>query len=108
MSLSISKRDLHNYVNLKIKRMSHHYHVFAIITLLFEELIKDMIAGKTIKIANFGTICLKQMSDRHYMDVVYKQKMKAKGKKIIRIVLTKPVRRVLCAALDLDSFAPKI
>jgi nucleoid DNA-binding protein len=103
MSLSISKRDLWHYVNRKIKRLIHHYHVFSIISLLFEEMIKDLQAGKDIKIANFGTLMLKDTPPRKYHDVRLRRVMESPGYKVMRLFLAKPIRKKLCDSLDLDS-----
>ena len=103
MTLSISKRDLWRYVNRKIKRLVHHYHVFAVITLLFEEMVKDLLAGKEIKVANFGTLVLKDMPARRYHDVRFHKVMEAEGHRVIRLFLAKPIRKKLCNSLDLDN-----
>jgi nucleoid DNA-binding protein len=103
MSISISKRDLWHYVNRKIKRLIHHYHVFSVITILFEEMIKDLQAGKEIKIANLGTLVLKDMPPRKYHDVRFRRVMESSGNRVMRLFLAKPVRKKLCESLDLDN-----
>lgn len=102
MSLSISKRDLWHYVNRKIKRLIHHYHVFSVISILFEEMVNDLRAGKEIKIANLGTLVLKNTPPRRYHDVRYHKMMESPGHRIMRFFLAKPIRKKLCNSLDLD------
>jgi hypothetical protein len=46
--LSISKRNLWHYVNVKIKRIIHHYHVLSVISILFDEMCSDLIKGINI------------------------------------------------------------
>lgn len=101
--ISVSKRDLWHYVNRKIKRLIHHYHVFAVISILFEEMARDMVAGKEIKIANFGTLVLKNMPPRKYHDVRLHQMMQSPGHRAMRLFLAKPIRKKLIEALDLDN-----
>jgi nucleoid DNA-binding protein len=101
--LNISKRDLWHYVNRKIKRLIHHYHVFSVISILFEEMLKDLRDGKEIKITNLGTIILKDTPPRRYHDVRFQQMMESPGYRIMRIFLAKPIRKKLVASLDLDS-----
>lgn len=101
--VSISKRNLWHYVNRKIKRLIHHYHVFSVISILFEEMIKDLKNGKEIKIVNLGTLMLKDMPPRKYHDVRYHRVMESPGHRIMRMFLAKQIRKKLCDSLDLDK-----
>lgn len=101
--ISISKRDLWHYVNRKIKRLIHRYHVFSVISILFEEMMRDLRAGKEIKIANLGTFVLKEMPPRKYHDVRFQKVMESPGHRILRLFLAKPIRKKLCDSLDLDN-----
>lgn len=103
MSLSISKRDLWHYVNRKIKRLIHHYHVFSVISILFDEMIKDLKNGKEIKIANLGTIVLKDTPPRKYHDVRFHRIMESPGHRVMRLFLAKTIRKKLVESLDLDK-----
>ena len=101
MAVSISKRDLWLYVNRKIKRLIHHYHVFSVISILFEEMIRDLKDGKEIKITNFGTLVLKDTPPRKYHDVRFRKMMESPGHRVMRLFLAKTIRKKLC-----DSLAP--
>src|SRR5579864_5560825 len=101
MNVSISKRNLWHYVNRKIKRLIHHYHVFGVISILFEEMIKDLKSGKEIKIVNLGTLMLKDMPPRKYHDVRFHRMMESPGHRIMRLFLAKQIRKKLCDSLDL-------
>jgi nucleoid DNA-binding protein len=100
---SISKRSLWRYVNRKIRRAVHYYHVLSIISILFDEMIKDLRQGKDIKIHNLGTLQLKQMKPRQYFDVRYRKMMSADGNKVLRMTLTPRLRKKLIQHLDLDK-----
>lgn len=103
MNISVSKRNLWQYVNLKINRMIHHYHVFSVITILFEEMLKDLKDGKQIKIMNFGILSLKNMKPRRYHDVVQRQVKESRGSRIMRFTLAPALRKKLCENLNLDK-----
>lgn len=103
MALSISKRDLWHYVNRKIKRLIHHYHVFSVISILFEEMIRDLKDGKEIKITNLGTLVLKDTPPRKYHDVRFRRMMESPGHRVMRLFLAKTIRKKLCDSLDLDK-----
>ena len=102
-TISISKRDLWHYVNRKLKRLIHHYHVFSVISFLFEEMVKDLRAGKEIKITNLGTFVLKDMPPRKYHDVRLHKMMQSPGHRVLRLFLARPIRKKLCDSLDLDN-----
>lgn len=103
IDLSINKRFLWRYVNRKIKRIIHHYHVFSVLSILFDEMIADLLRGKKIKIFNFGTLTLKQLKPRGYFDVRFQRVMRSKGYKILRFTLAPAFRKKLVDHLDLDK-----
>lgn len=98
--VSFSKRMLWRYVNIKINRIIHHYHVFSVITILFEEMLSELKQGKEIKIFNFGTLKLKDTKPRKYHDVRLHQVMLSTGHRILKFTLASPIRKRLCFYLD--------
>lgn len=102
-SASVSKRDLWKYVNGKLQRTVHYYHVFAIISILFEEIVKDLKQGKDIKIAHLGTISLQSTKPRWYHNVRLRQKILSPGYRIMRFTLTPVLHKKLIKLLDLDK-----
>ena len=103
---NIEKKQLWRHVNIKIKRSINHYHVLAVLSILFEELIKDLEAGKQIEIINLGTFGLKQSGDRNHVNIWTKEVMRSKGRKVLKFVLPKKLRQTLCDYLDLDKLHP--
>jgi nucleoid DNA-binding protein len=103
MNANISKRDLWRYINRKIKRVIHHYHVFSIISILFEEMVKDLQDGKEIKIVNLGTFILKDMPPRKYHHVIFRKIMESPGHRVMRLFLSPKINKKLCSSLDLDD-----
>lgn len=99
---SVTKRALWRYVNKKIRRSVHHFHVFSVISILFEEILKDLVAGKTIKITNFGTLMLKNLSPRSYYDIHDKVMKVSEPHRIMRFVLASKLRNKICKHLDID------
>ena len=102
-NVSISKRSLWRYINRKIRRVIHHYHVFGVITILFDEILKDLKSGKEIKIFNFGTLVLKKTKPRRHYDLIHKQVVLSKSYKILRFSLAPQIRKKICDNLDLDK-----
>jgi nucleoid DNA-binding protein len=103
LQLNVDKRTLWQYVNRKFKGIIHHYHVLAVITILFEEMISDLKQGKQIDIFNLGTLSLKQMKPRQYHDVRHRRMMHAQGRRVLRFSLSSKIRKKLCDNLDIDK-----
>jgi len=101
--VSIDKRVLWHYVNLKIRRVIHHYHVLSVITILFEEMLVDLKAGKPIEIFNFGILSLKKMKPRRYHNVSSRQFVHTDGHYVLRFSLASKIRKKLCQHLDIDK-----
>lgn len=100
---SISKKSLWKYVNKKIKKTIHYYHVFSIISILFEEIIKDLREEKELKVFNFGTLILQKTKPKKYHDVRYQKVMQAPAHKLMKFSLAKKIRNKLCNYLDIDT-----
>lgn len=100
---SISKRSLWRYVNRKINRAIHHYHVFGVMTILFEEIVKDLKQGKEIDIFNLGVLSLHQTKPRKYYDFRYQKVMQSKGRRILKFKLSSSVNKKLRKLLDIEK-----
>lgn len=100
---SINKRIIWRYVNKKINGIIHSYHVFSIISILFDEIIKDLKAGKEIKIFNFGLLSTKSTKPRMYHNVSSRTFMQSPGYKIIRFSLAPQIRKKICQHIDIDK-----
>lgn len=100
MSNSINKRDFWRFVNRKLNRRFNHSHVFSVISILFEEMIKDLKEEKPIKIFNFGVLSLKKTKPRRYFDVNHQKVMLSKGHRILRFTLSPIIKKKLCKQLD--------
>ena len=99
---NVTKRIFWRYVNVKIKRIIHHYHVFAVISILFEEMLKDLKEGKEIKIFNLGSLWLKDTEPRLYHDVNKRQVVLSEKRRILKFRLARKLKKRLTASLDID------
>jgi|SRR6185436_11548354 len=101
---SITKRILWRYVNKKINRTIHHYHVFSVITILFDEILNDLKLGKELKIFNFGRLVIKELPSRKYYNIHDKTIRISNSHKILRFILSSKLRKELKKQLDVDLF----
>lgn len=100
---SINKKELWKYINQKIKRVIRNYHVYGVISILFDEMIKDFKNGKPINIFNFGTISLRQNKPRKYFDVRHQKIMLSGENKILIFNLAPALRKKICNEIDIDK-----
>lgn len=102
MNSSITKRILWRYVNNKMDHLIHHYHIFSILSILFDEILKDLKAGKSLTIINFGTLRLDNLSPRRYYDVREQMMKTSQSHKILKFTLSKPFRKMLLQHLNVQ------
>lgn len=100
---SISKRILWRFVNQKIRRLVNSAHVFSVMTILFEEILKDLKRGKEIRLFNFGKLSLNPTKPRKYFDVRYQKVMQSKGHRILRFILAPALNKKLRQHLNIDK-----
>lgn len=101
--INFSKRDLWRYVNKFTKRIVHHYHVLAVISILFEEIVKQIKLGKPITIVNFGVLSLKETKPRKHYNVTTRSTTFSPAHKILHFVLDKKIKKLLIQHLDLNK-----
>jgi nucleoid DNA-binding protein len=100
---TISKRKLWRYVNIKINRAIHHYHVFSVITILFDEILKDLMDDKKINIHNFGTLYFAKTKRRQYFNVILRKFMMCEPHRILRFKLDWKVRKKMTSLIDVEK-----
>ena len=100
---SISKLNFWRYVNKKIRRSINHYHIYSVITILFEEMFIDLKQGKEIDIFNLGTLILATTKPRKYYDIKMRKVMQSSGHRILRFILAPPLSKKLKQMLDIDK-----
>ena len=103
MTSNIDKKYLSEYVSRNINYMIHARHVRSIINILFEEMQKDLISGKKIRIFNFGTLILKEMRPRYHHNLKLKKFVWSSGLKNLKMYVSKQIRKKLCECLEIDT-----
>ena len=103
MNRSISKRKLWHYVNLMIHRTIHHYHVFSVISILFDEILIELKNKGQLKINNLGILTLKKMKPRSYFNIIEQKVMRAEGNRILRFTLAPLIRKKIVSHLDISG-----
>ncbi len=100
---NFSKRSFWRFINKKMNRLIHHYHIFSVISILFDEMVKDLKKGKEIKIFNFGVLKLMNTKPRKYHDFRFQKVMQSDGHKIMKFTLNNKIKKKICSHLDIEK-----
>jgi nucleoid DNA-binding protein len=95
MQKRISKYNFLKYVSKKSGYTIHKLHIFAIINILIDEMIKELKTGKPIKIEGFGTFHLNSLKPKKIRSVYSKKIKFAQKTKSLRFKLTKDLSKYL-------------
>ena len=79
-------------------------HILSVFTILLEEIIMDLDAGKEIVVGGFGHFWLHQVADRAH--VFRGERLISAGKRALRFSLDKKYRNYLVDNLDLEKTYP--
>ena len=90
----------------RIDRIVNYKHVNSIIEILFEEMLKDLIAGKKIQILNFGTFDTNLIKPHRYYNFYFREMRLAASYRKIKLTLTHKLQKKLCRLWDLDNPPP--
>ena len=94
MSVRVNKKQLWRLISQKNNNQIHSSHTFTVLNLLLEELMEDLISGKTVSIGNFGKIFIKTYKSRIHNNIVKGYKTKSKGKKALKLVINKKILKL--------------
>ncbi len=98
--LLINKKKLWRLVNISLNRTIEAPHVFAVINILFEELLKDFKEGKELKIHNFGTLKLTLNEVQRSFNVVKQTVTYGKPSKMFKFKMGKHIKNKIVEQLD--------
>ena len=100
---NINKRQFCNIVANKIGPTINKAHIISVVSILFEEIFKDLAAGLKFKIGNFGTFFLKKMKPRKFFNVTEMKVTESIGNKIFKFKFSKKNRRKILDAIDVEK-----
>jgi nucleoid DNA-binding protein len=96
----IHKRNFWMFLCKELGSVINRLHVYAVISILCEEMAKDLSSGKEIEIANFGTFSLKRTTPQRYMNVVSKEIEISKGRNKLELTLTRKLNKYISNHID--------
>ena len=90
-----NKTTLWKFVSKQINHKIHRLHVMSVVSILLEELIRELKLGNKINIGNFGTFELRELRPKKVRNIATKQ-IKFVGKtKALRLKLSKKLLKYL-------------
>lgn len=99
----VNRKKLWVYINQKINRVVHHYQVFSVMSLLFEEMVSDLKSGKEIKVKNFGKFYFKKNKPVVVPIFGSKEKTLVPGSFRIKFKMDSKLRKILSSYLNFDK-----
>jgi nucleoid DNA-binding protein len=101
---TIIKRVLHEHVHLRLRGFFHRFQVLDVLTILLEEMIRDLKEGKEIKIHNLGTLQLVKTKPRMHCDITQgNRSVLSKGSWRLQFQLLDRIAKRLRGLIDLDK-----
>lgn len=100
--MNINKDKFWSLLTKETNRFVHSFHIMAVMSILIDEIRKDLVAGKDIKIANFGTFKLKQTNQRNFKSVVTNNIETSKRKNKLELKLMPKLARYIARKIDED------
>jgi nucleoid DNA-binding protein len=99
----VNKNSITEQVNKKMRRAVFWLHTRSVVSILLEEIYKDLVSGKSLRIFNFGEFELKPAKPRKYHDFRFKKIMETKGKKYLKFTFIRRIVKKICSHLDIDK-----
>jgi nucleoid DNA-binding protein len=90
-----SKQKVVELVAKQFKKRINYLHIVAIINLLLKELSEELIAGKELKIGNFGKFFLRTLGSKRNIDVVSGKERYTKKTRILRFQIGRKFKELL-------------
>lgn len=95
MNQSHNKHSLWIMITKKIDHGVHRLHVASVVSILIDEMIKELKRGGSINIHNFGTFVLNDLKPKKIRSIHTNQIKFAKRTKALRFKLTRKIKRYL-------------
>ena len=100
---SMSRVGLLRDVSKRTNYIVNYHHVSSVITILFEEMLKDLLADKKIQVIGFGMFKTKITKSHRYYNFYHKKMMMAASYRRIKLKLTFKLLKKLSRLWDLDK-----
>jgi nucleoid DNA-binding protein len=98
--VKINKRDFWVFLRKEIGKSINSLHIYSVISILCEEMVKDLIVGKEIEITNFGTFSLKRTTPQRFMNVVSKEIETSTERNKLELTLTPKLNKYISKHID--------
>ena len=103
MNKIFTKRKFKKYIIKHKRKNIDSEHIDNIVSILLDELIKEILIGNKIEIKNLGSFELKQLNDRWHINITTKERVLSKGKKTVKLAISDKFGKFLCDNLDWEK-----
>jgi nucleoid DNA-binding protein len=98
--LKVNKRKLWRFISRDVKHFVHNLHIFAVISILVDEILKDLKEGKEIKIVNFGTLKIEKTKPKKFRNIKTAKFEISKPKNKLKLKLSRRLKKFVAEKKD--------
>lgn len=100
---SITLRMLCNFVHNKIRMNVPNHQVVSVVSVLFDEILKDLKKKKTVRIFNFGKLYFQENEPKKYFDLFKQAVCISSKKRQLKFELQPRFKKYFNKKLDIDK-----
>jgi nucleoid DNA-binding protein len=90
-----NKRKLHSLICKDLNHIIHHLHIFSVINILIEEIIKELKSGNEIDIGNFGIFSIKELRPKKIISLTNREVKFVDRTKVLRFKIARKLTKLI-------------
>lgn len=90
-----NKKKLHYLICKDLNHIIHHLHIFSVINILIEEIIKELKADNKINIGNFGIFSIKTIKPKKIVSITNKEIKFVDRTKVLRFNIARKLLKII-------------
>lgn len=99
----LNKQKLIKRISKELKQTIELKHITAVVSILFEEIARDLLENQKIRIKHFGNFFLKQTKEKRHMNIATREIDTHPSRKKLRFEIAEKLRIFLINHLDVEN-----
>ena len=97
---SIGKRDFLTILRKRLDYFVNHMHIAAVVSILLDEIVNELRAGRDIKIGNFATLSLRKNKSKKFAQAWSGLRGITTPRNKLKLKLVHPLRKLISRDID--------